>query len=376
MFKKIIALTLIFAMLVPFTAAAAADEPSESRSMEEILDEYHRRAFEAQAQGNTRSASANARSGGKTLEEETVDALTEAGYEAYNVTAGNYDTLEAQLQTDFAAMGLDPEGSYIIVIHGEPEGGETNGNSRMIDPPTEDDFGDGTGGSGIFDYTYNGVSYLMRFVTVIPTTTNGQFVHSYKTIESSYWFQSGVSKVSDAVLVAAIDNIPLDPTGTTFPTATVIGLIIDLAEDESYIEIDPTSVIVEAESNWTCQVIQVWCAQHGAWEAMQYSESVHSQAQYSYYKDIPGEPEPVKYVSDEYHCTFYSWKYDNYAQRYEDAVAHYLATAPGHTQDARADCVYSVRFCLAGDDIEITDGYEGAFLFAHTRNFDLENNIE
>ena len=39
MFKKIIALTLIFAMLVPFTAAAA-DEPSESRSMEEILDEY------------------------------------------------------------------------------------------------------------------------------------------------------------------------------------------------------------------------------------------------------------------------------------------------------------------------------------------------
>lgn len=27
MFKKIIALTLIFAMLVPFTAAAAADEP-------------------------------------------------------------------------------------------------------------------------------------------------------------------------------------------------------------------------------------------------------------------------------------------------------------------------------------------------------------
>ena len=40
MFKKIIALTLIFAMLVPFTAAAAADEPSESRSMEEILNEY------------------------------------------------------------------------------------------------------------------------------------------------------------------------------------------------------------------------------------------------------------------------------------------------------------------------------------------------
>ena len=380
MFKKIIALTLIFAMLVPFTAAAAADEPSESRSMEEILNEYHRRAFEARTQSDTETASTWSRRGGQTLEEETVDALTNAGYEAYNVTSGNYDTLEAELKTDFAAMGLDPEGSYIIVISGEDPTAPTStggASTYNVSPnPEQGQAPDGGGGSTFFSYTYNGQVYWMRFVTVIPTTTNGQFIRSFKTVQAEDWIQSGVSKVSDAVLVTAIDNIPLDPTGTTFPTATIIGLIIDLAEDESYIEIDPTSLIVEAKSNWTCQVIQIWCGLHNDWETMQYSESVHSMAEYSYYADEPGKPEPVEHVSDEYHYTFYSWKYDNYSQRYEDAVTHYLTTAPSHNGEGEPDCVRSVRFCLVGDDIEITDGTEGTILFAHIRNFDIEENIE
>lgn len=47
MFKKIIALTLIFAMLVPFSSAAAADATSAPPTVEEILSEYHRKAFEA-----------------------------------------------------------------------------------------------------------------------------------------------------------------------------------------------------------------------------------------------------------------------------------------------------------------------------------------
>jgi hypothetical protein len=40
MFKKMIALVLIFAMLVPFSSAAAADEPSATPTVEEILSEY------------------------------------------------------------------------------------------------------------------------------------------------------------------------------------------------------------------------------------------------------------------------------------------------------------------------------------------------
>ena len=71
--KKLIALLTVFAMLVPFVPAVAAND---------------------------------------TPARPTVETLNEAGYEAYNVTADNYDTLEDQLQTDFAEMGLDPNGSY------------------------------------------------------------------------------------------------------------------------------------------------------------------------------------------------------------------------------------------------------------------------
>ena len=43
--KKIIALTLIFAMLVPFVPAAAAEETAARPTVEEILSQYHQAAF-------------------------------------------------------------------------------------------------------------------------------------------------------------------------------------------------------------------------------------------------------------------------------------------------------------------------------------------
>ncbi len=47
MLKKIIALFVIFAMLVPFSTVVAADEPSAQPTVEEILNEYHRKSSEA-----------------------------------------------------------------------------------------------------------------------------------------------------------------------------------------------------------------------------------------------------------------------------------------------------------------------------------------
>lgn len=48
MLKKIIALTLIFAMLAPLSSAVAADNDSVTPTIEEILNEYHDKAFAAQ----------------------------------------------------------------------------------------------------------------------------------------------------------------------------------------------------------------------------------------------------------------------------------------------------------------------------------------
>ena len=70
-------------------------------TIEEILNDYHSKAFEAQtAQEEAGTYSRSASGTGKTLEQETVEELTAAGYEAYNVTGDNFDSLEDSLQTD------------------------------------------------------------------------------------------------------------------------------------------------------------------------------------------------------------------------------------------------------------------------------------
>ena len=105
--KKIISLILICCMVMPMICASAADMPEAQPTIEEILNSYHEKAFAAQTAGDAGASTWSSRSG-KTLEEETVDELTAAGYEAYNVTGENYEALEEALQTDFASMGIDP----------------------------------------------------------------------------------------------------------------------------------------------------------------------------------------------------------------------------------------------------------------------------
>ena len=85
MFKKIISFMLVFCMLAAFIPTASAAPNSQPvKSVEEILNEYHTKSFEAQsskdgtAAANSRSANGNA----PTLEQETVDQLNAAGYEA------------------------------------------------------------------------------------------------------------------------------------------------------------------------------------------------------------------------------------------------------------------------------------------------------
>ncbi len=73
-------------MLVPLSPVVAADETTVTPTIEEILNSYHDQAFEAQSAEENGDASTYARGGSnQTLEQETVDALTDAGYEAYAV---------------------------------------------------------------------------------------------------------------------------------------------------------------------------------------------------------------------------------------------------------------------------------------------------
>ena len=316
MFKKAITFLLIFAMLVPFTAAAAVDEPSATPTVEEILSEYHRKAFEAQTQGDSDSASTWSRrsNDGKTLEQETVDTLTEAGYEAYNVTADNYDTLEAELKTDFANLGLDPEGSYIIVIHGEeetpanPDG--NNGATPYSVPEMEQDdlFGDSS-----FLHTYDGKTYLMRYVTITAAD---------KPDYARYEEYDLLNNESDASVVESFFNtligVGLDEMMPEQYIGTVLSMFgINFVDIPSVIN---TTLTLEVRVNWTRVYTEVYDSSQEEWYTALYVDRVRiaTAIEHNYYD--PSEDGMVETQTPD-HVTYKDAEfYDNIDWRKNAAI--------------------------------------------------------
>lgn len=171
-------------MLVSASPAVAAEDTPVKPTIEEILNDYHQKAFEARsAEDAGETTTYSNRSSSKTLEQETVDTLNAAGYEAYNVTASNYDVLEAELNTDFASIGLSPNSSYVIVISGE----DTNNAKNARKPgdnlitPTPDPL---QGSDTLFMHTYEGETYTMRYLTITANDTTATSAYTASGISS------------------------------------------------------------------------------------------------------------------------------------------------------------------------------------------------
>jgi hypothetical protein len=249
--KKVIALILSCVMLVSASPVVTAEDTPVKPTVEEILNEYHQKAFEAQAaEATDKTTTYSNRSGSKTLEQETVDTLNAAGYEAYNVTAANYSTLEAQLKTDFVSMGLDPNGSYIVVISGEDSDDSNNTRAfgdNLITPMPEP----GEGGS-TFEYTYEGATYTMRYVTVTPvysSTLTRQLTFGVEyAYNSSKW-----GSIFNAVFTYVIDS----KTGK-IPVTTIASLLSDIYPNSLPAAQSYHGFVITGATTWTLRFIEVY----------------------------------------------------------------------------------------------------------------------
>lgn len=309
-------------MLVPFVPAAAAEETAARPTVEEILGQYHQAAFEAEMNGEE-SAAYSPRSGSNepTLEQQTLETLNEAGYEAYNVTADNYDTLEEQLQTDFADMGLDPEGSYIIVIHGEEEQAQ-NGNARLDDillppHPWEDDNGNLP---NTFSYTYNGTTYRMRYVTVASTdmsVLSQLFAFSVKrNSNEEIW-----NTVLDAAITFAKEEVL---QGTTI--SDVRNLSGGLFSANEYSVLDCNGFLITGCTTWTLQYVQVYDYSTYDWITAQCSEFAVTSAQTQFYLYDDALKTHIPHAGELFSFTTYSEYYNNSDYRKISAVQVYLSS--------------------------------------------------
>lgn len=250
MTKKIVSLLLILTMLVTLSPAVAADDSSATPTVEEILNRYHEKTFEAEIAEERDGASTYSRRSGteKTPEEEAVDELTAAGYEAYNVVAENYDTLENALNTDFAALGLNPEYSYVIVVCGDDHNGTPSSpQSRVVDLPNYDYEDENAGTS--FYHSYNGFTMLLRKIIVASSNDpNLRQSSNHDLLESS-----DVAKIRAAVNTAIytlLDNLTYDILGTLLSFHNIDLTNIRVTQENTF--------VFFAATTWDREYMQVY----------------------------------------------------------------------------------------------------------------------
>jgi len=355
--KRMIALFLALAMLVPFTPAVAADDNVPLPTVEEILSEYHQKAFEAEVVQQTGRASANSRSAGgsgKTLEQETVATLNAAGYEAYNVTSDNYKTLEKQLQTDFSEMGLDSDASYIITISGEENSAGNNARGPSLDVVVDQAL---DGGPTYFEYTYGGTTYKMRYVTVTAADQSSlsRSFHYYLTHEQ---FPETWNEILDAILMYTVDSLT-----EHVPIASIFSLMSDVFTDDNYVVLETNQLTISGNTLWTLKYIQVYDSNTGLWISSQSSESAESRALCHGYLYNESNNRSEFFVGNEAVFTRCSVLYNNASQRKLNAVQAYLA------RNISRDFTGDIDFYLKDSKNEISFTGSGQPLFTQLHWF-------
>lgn len=318
--KKIIALSLIFALLAPVSPALAAGSEINTQSetapskLEEILNEYHRKSFQAQVTGISTCST------GKSLEEETVEALNNSGYEAYYVTGDNYEGLESTLQTDFSAMGLSKESSYIVTL--------------SFDNPAQDkieiDDG-GLGGTSSYTYTYNGTAYKMRNITVTASTATELAQTSTKSINKSEY-----PKLLDVLLGVIADGMLV---GSAMTFLDIVEASVPDGADTTY-----TNVVYTAGSSWTVIYYQVYESFSGDWISCASKEYVTLRHWVDFvYYDYTINTYDRHTIEDEIGVAF-SPNYLDYDKLHKDGLASYLRGVP-----FQPDTVEEIKYTFNGN---------------------------
>lgn len=343
--KKVIALMLVFAMLIPLSYSVEAHTTSVTPTIEEILNEYHQKAFERKSTTNT-ITTYSLRGATKTLEQETIDSLTSSGYEAFSVTGENYHTVEANLRTDFASLDLDPGASYIVVISGEEPNKPSNAGvaPNGVNPlPGWDQAPDGGLSDSYFYYTYEGNNYFMRYITVTEADAPGEFfVESSHTLEETHYFDDVVDVLGDYTLSLVAERI-IDEVSEEVPfvgpvcsIASLLGDLYNVAVQSPVNPLDPGTLVFRAGTAWTRSYIQVFNETDKYWYTTQCSSYAVTEVSFdgAYVYD-PETNSPMKVGGIVDHFTTYSPYYERTDLRKIRAAGAFLNGNPlfDHTGD-------------------------------------------
>ena len=155
-------------------------------------------------------------------------------------------------------MGIEADGSYIVVISGEDNDASNNPSPRAGDLilPPHYEYGDDNLGDNTFSYEYNGSTYIMRYVTVsCADVIDFSRTDTCALISASANSQS-INDALDSMIYLGLDAV-LPQSGTI---ASALGI--------SFANINlnySVSLALLAVANWTRVYTQVYNENTGIW---------------------------------------------------------------------------------------------------------------
>lgn len=316
--KRILSIILICAIITVSSTTAYAYPTQPVRNIEEILSSYHANALIAQTSSNSDIATASAQ-GALTLEQEAVNELVASGYEAYNVTASNYNNMEAVLQTDLSSMGIVPEGSFVVVVSGDDAATSNN--------PSQGASTYATAGSS-FTYDYDGKTYTLRYLTVTAADYSNYGKASYYNLQqdaAGITFGTLLENFLNTSISMALDYI----SGQLYlgTISSLCGLqLVNFADESTAFN----SLQFHAGSNWTRIFTQVWSEATNAWVTQLHVEYVTSTSYITglYYSAavnsyVPIDYNPVQKVAYSNHLDDRTWRIENAILGFKNQVVYY-----------------------------------------------------
>ena len=247
--KKVLSIVLSVVMIFSMTTVAVAKEATDENVSdvsikEEIIRNYNDKLVELKFQSiettTLASRTSDLQNAKLELQKETVDELHEAGYEAYDVNPQTFKEIEATLNTDLSSAGLSENGSYIILIEGENENIGISSRAHEASP---------------FEYTYNGNTYTLRYMTMYVTDDPNFEKYSQVNL-----LESKSRNVIEHFLDATISIVVGEICKELGIVKTILG--IDISD---FLESYDAYWDYNASTTWTRTYTQVWDTYYQTW---------------------------------------------------------------------------------------------------------------
>lgn len=282
-------------------------------SIDSIFREYDRQIEMTNSQSGLTVNERQARQ--SSSRSQRFNSLEENGYTAFRVNSANYISTGQALDSDLAAIGLNPDGSYLIVVGGEQQtvlptfdSSLSMSTSDLHNAPS----------SNSFIYTYNGVMYVMRYLYVTADcyeATSGYAQASTKNLLTSS-SQSAINNLLNSALNAYVSYY----SASLGFILSVIGLDIT-----QYGYAGSSTFYLNAGTNWSRVFTQVYDTYDQAWQFCSSVEKVHTTAYMSgmYYSATQNAMVPIpQNVVGSY---IDSQQYNNFTWRKQQAIIAYLS---------------------------------------------------